>query len=56
MLAYAVTLSDIEAGNVRIPGQPKPKKQSKAEETATKIEISEETEQTEQTEEGEEQC
>ena len=56
MLAYAVTLSDIESGNVRLPGQPKPKKQTKAEETATKIEISEETEQTEQTEEGEEQC
>ena len=46
MLQYAVTLSDIESGNVRFPGQPKAKKQAKA--TETTIE--------ETTKEGEEEC
>ena len=46
MLQYAVTLSDIESGNVRFPGQPKAKKQAKA--TEKDIE--------ENTKEGEEEC
>ena len=46
MLQYAVTLSDIESGNVRFPGQPKAKKQTKTTETSIK----------ESTKEGEEEC
>ena len=46
MLAYAVTISDIESGNVIIPGQPK-KKKEKPEEAQTI---------TEETEKGEDEC
>ena len=49
MLAYAVTLSDIEAGNVRLPGEPKIKKNKKK--TTSDEALTEES-----TEEGEEQC
>lgn len=46
MLAYAVTLSDIESGNITIPGQPKKKKEKHKN-----------TEQIdEETEKGEEEC
>ena len=52
MLAYAVTLSDIEAGRVRLPGDPKIKKTRKflKEDTPTP------EEETESTEKGEEEC
>ena len=50
MAAYAVTISDIEAGNVRLPGDPKMKKFTKAKEKT------DEKSENENTEEGEEQC
>ena len=57
MLAYAVTLADIEAGNVRFPGQPKPKKhkaQADALPVGEEAEADEENEEI--TEKGEEEC
>jgi hypothetical protein len=52
MLAYAVTLSDIESGNVRLPGQPKEKKHNKASPPTQNVEMENE----DVTEKGEEEC
>ena len=53
MAAYAVTLSEIEAGLVRLPGEPKLKKSAKA---AKNAEEADEEPETEENKEGEEQC
>ena len=52
MAAYAVTLSEIDAGLVRLPGEPKLKKSAKSAEKAEEPDDEPETEE----EEGEEQC
>ena len=50
MAAYAVTISDIEAGLVRLPGEPKIKKSKKIKKA------SDEESESNNTEEGEKQC
>ena len=55
MLAYAVTLSDIESGNVRFPGQPKEKKHKKSQ-VPTQDVPEEKGENEDLTEKGEEEC
>ena len=52
MLKYAVTLADIESGNVRFPGQPKPKAQPKEHINTKAVDTNIE----ETTKEGEEEC
>jgi len=59
MLAYAVTLSEIESGNVRLPGQPKQKKQKPSNPVLCEGEdmTAEEAKANESdTEKGEEEC